>query len=30
VPWMTFAAMLCTWVGCVEAYRASFSLEGRK
>ena len=30
VPWLTFVAMLLVWVGLVEAYRASFSFEGRK
>lgn len=30
VPWMTFVAMLLTWVGLVEAYRSSFSFHGRK
>jgi hypothetical protein len=30
VPWMTFVAMLLTWVGTVEAYRSSFSFRGRK
>ncbi|KAF8320759.1 hypothetical protein DL93DRAFT_1733542 [Clavulina sp. PMI_390] len=30
VPWLTFIAMLLTWVGVVEAYRSSFSFAGRK
>lgn len=30
VPWLTFVAMLLVWVGLVEAYRASFTFQGRR
>jgi hypothetical protein len=27
VPWLSFVAMLLTWIGVVEAYRASFTFS---